>query len=633
MGFQSLILVCTLSLISLSPLLLAQQPYARRETIKCASTDNSTSVDGYSCNGPNQSCQSYLIFRSSPPYDSVANISQLFTSDPYQLSQINSVSRNATFQSNEEVIVPVNCSCSGPYYQANTSYVVKHGDTRYLIAAEIYQGLVSCREVKKQTCCSLFIYTGMNVSIPLRCACPTTNQTNKGLKYLLTYLVTSGDSVSSVSRRFGSDVLSTLDANELSEESEIYQSSTLLIPLRKKPSSNQTIITPTSPSSTPLTPPSSSDKRRTKGWAYAIIGASATAFILILFFLYLWCRKKDGATTSNTKGGAAKLEKLSDALVAGLSDVNSALKVYEFEELELATENFNEEYKISESVYHGVIMGDEVAIKEVGRDVSKEIKILKLVNHFNLIRLLGVCFHDGRSYLIYEYAKNGSLSNWIFDEERSKVFSWVLRIQIAFDVANGLSYLHSYTEPAHVHMDITSSNVLLDGDFRAKIANFGMARYSTSRQGQLALTKHIVGTRGYMAPEFLDLGLVSPKLDVYAFGVVMLEIISGKAAVITCGEGDVFLSTDFLAVMRLENAEEKLKDFMDPSLNENYPFDLAVKIAKLIERCLSRAVVSRPSMDEISQSLSEILGASVSWELSNANVSEIQVPGTGNRDM
>ncbi|RWR95672.1 Protein kinase domain-containing protein [Cinnamomum micranthum f. kanehirae] len=613
MGFQSLILVFTLSLLSFSPLLLAQQPYARRETIKCASRDNSTSVDGYSCNGQNQSCQSYLIFRSRPPYDSVANISQLFTSDPYQLSQINSVSRNATFQSNKEVIVPVNCSCSGPYYQANTSYVVKHGDTRYGIATDIYQGLVSCRDVRKQTCCSLYIYTGMNVTIPLRCACPTTNQTSKGVKYLLTYLVTSDDSVSSVSRRFGSDVFSTLDANELSEEvSEIFQSSTLLIPLRKKPSSDQTIITPT-PSSPPTPRPSPlpSDKSSMKVGIQMIIGVAVGGGAVMIVSIGLFCvlakrKKRVNPIVIRKKQDESNESALPKELLAGISDPEHMLKIYEFEELQLATKKFGSKCRIEGSVYRGVINGDAVAIKNTDGDALKEINLHRRINHNNIIRLLGVCFSRGHWYLVYEYARNGSLSSWIFHRNDTKTLSWMQRVQISLDVAYGLDYLHNYTIPSHVHNNLKSSNILLDSNFRGKVANFSLARSFEGLGDGCLLTKHITGTQGYMAPEYLENGLISPKLDVYALGVVMVEIITGKEAVVA-GEGGAMQSSEaFIAFLDEENDCGKLSEFMDPSLQGNHPLNLFMTMAELIQCCLRKDAASRPSMTEITQCLLRI---------------------------
>ncbi|GMN24203.1 hypothetical protein TIFTF001_045842 [Ficus carica] len=128
-----------------------------------------------------------------------------------------------------------------------------------------------------------------------------------------------------------------------------------------------------------------------------------------------------------------------------------------------------------------------------------------------------------------EYASNGPLSNWIFsDNNDGKSLTWTQRIQIALDVAKGLAYLHSFTNPSYVHKDIKSSNILLDSDFRAKITNFGLAKSTQVQEGQFSLTEHIVGSVGYLAPEYLEIGLVSTKLDVCAFGVLLLEMLTGK---------------------------------------------------------------------------------------------------------
>ena len=125
--------------------------------------------------------------------------------------------------------------------------------------------------------------------------------------------------------------------------------------------------------------------------------------------------------------------------------------------------------RLKDQFTRGVMKGDFAAIRKVHGDVSKEIELLNKVNHSNLIRLSGVCFHDGHCYLVYEYAVNGALSDWIFHNNNSgKYLSWKQRIQIALDVAIGLNYLHSFTNPPHVHKDLKSSNVL-NGDFRQRL--------------------------------------------------------------------------------------------------------------------------------------------------------------------
>ena len=186
MSFLSLIHVCTILLLtSCFSSIQAQQSYVGKATTDCTgNTDNSTSVLGYFCNGQNKSCQAYLTFRSQPPYNSVSSISALLASDPSQLSQLNSVSETETFPTNTLVLVPVNCSCSGAYYQKNTTYVVKKDDSYFSIANNTYQALSTCQALQKQNNIpATNISIGENLTVPLRCACPTKNQSDAGVKY------------------------------------------------------------------------------------------------------------------------------------------------------------------------------------------------------------------------------------------------------------------------------------------------------------------------------------------------------------------------------------------------------------------------------------------------------------------
>lgn len=197
----------SICIISFSSLIHAQQPYIKKAATKCDRIDNSTSALGYSCNGISPSCKAYLTFRSHPPFDSVSSISNLLSADPSQLSALNLVSENATFEPNKMVLVPVNCSCSGQYYQANASYIVKHEDTRFFITNNTFQGLSTCQAIRAQNSnLTRFLYSGTRLIVPLRCACPTKNQSDAGVNYLLTYLVARGESVSIISSKFGVDV-------------------------------------------------------------------------------------------------------------------------------------------------------------------------------------------------------------------------------------------------------------------------------------------------------------------------------------------------------------------------------------------------------------------------------------------
>ncbi|KAG8384514.1 hypothetical protein BUALT_Bualt04G0125800 [Buddleja alternifolia] len=622
-------------LISSLPIILSQQPYIRQATTQCESRDNSTSVLGYTCNGASRSCQAYLTFRSQPPFTSVSTISTLFSANSSQISQLNSVPENAVFETNRMVLVPITCSCSGPYYQANTSYVVQQNDTYLSIANATLQGLSTCQALIVQNPDDLAtgLFPGEIIRVPLRCACPTRTQIDDGVNYLLSYLVTWNQFVSTISELFRVDTGRTLAANGLSEQDfNIYPFTTLLVPLQDPPSSTQ-VTAPQPPpppsSATPLpsAPPPSGGSRRT--WIYVLVGvlggivllSTVGVIIFCLFFRKTKQKSKPVPSLESFESIEKPLEKEVDEesqdFLESISSLALSLKVYTFEELKSATQDFSPSCLIKGSVYCGTINGDLAAIKKINGDVSKEINLLNKINHFNLIRLSGVGFNQGNWYLVYEYAPNGALSDWIHDKSEQKMMDWNKRLQIVLDVASGLNYLHRYTSPPHVHKDLNSSNVLLDRDFRAKIANFGLARSAEGQEGQFALTRHIVGTKGYMAPEYLENGLISPKLDVYAFGVLMLEIFTGKEVSLLYEEVNMQLS-EVLTPLLNENGQENVRKIMDPLLQGNYPSELALVVFRLIDNCLKKDLSDRPNMDDVFQSLSRISTSSLSggWAIS-----------------
>ncbi|KAF5181442.1 Lysm receptor kinase, partial [Thalictrum thalictroides] len=440
MGLQSLLLLWILSLISSSCLIHAQQPYVRKATTDCGRADNSTSVLGYTCNGQNSTCQSYLIFRSIPPYNTVSSISGLLASDPIQLSEVNAVSANETIETNKEVIVPVNCSCSGEYYQVNASFVIQQDDNFLFIANNTYQGLSTCQALQNQnTLSTRNLFSGTRITVPIRCACPTKNQTDEGVNYLLSYLITPGDWVSRISTKFSVDTGSTLRANEISEDDPtIFPFTTLLIPLQNPP--NSTTIVPSPPQATPSPPPPSpppqSSGKKNKTWIYIVVGIiSAVAllfFVIIVVFCVFFRRKNkpdqskstdpiiDSKSFESYEKTIGKQMEESEEFLESISGIAQSLKVYKFEELKLATESFSSKYWIKGSVYRGTINGSLAAIKKTNRDVAKEINILNKINHFNLIKLSGVCFNEGYWYLVFEYALNGSLADWIYYNRSTK---------------------------------------------------------------------------------------------------------------------------------------------------------------------------------------------------------------------
>lgn len=539
------------------------------------------------------------------------------------------------------MLVPITCSCSGPFLQSNVSFTTRAGDNYFTIANETLQGLSTCQSLKSQNpnINVTSIKSGERILVPLRCACPTKNQIDMGFNYLLSYLIVFGDTVSQIIERFepfGADNGITLEANELQPESFINPFTTLLIPLKTEPSSTgmkePSPSPPLPPPSLPISPPPAS--KRT--WVYvlvAVVGGVvlAAAIGAVVFFVCVRKRKKKTEQTATEIDSFESTEKPSEKKLDGesssftLESISSAVqsvKAYSFKELQDATDNFSSTHLIKGSVYHGTINGDSAAIKKMNGDVSKQINLLNKTNHSNLIRLSGVCFEEGHWYLVFEYAAKGPLSDWIDSNGSSddKFLTWTQRIQIAVDVATGLNYLHSFTNPPHVHKDLKMDNILLDGDFRGKISNFSNARSAGWEEGEFTLTMHIVGTRGYMAPEYLENGLVSTKLDVYSFGILIIEMLTGKEVSELHRKENLQLPELLEKVLDEKDGKENLNHLMDPSLEGNFPIELVVPMMSIANRCLNKDPSHRPSMDEIVQSLCRILSSSLSWELSNTSV-------------
>ncbi|KAF8015514.1 hypothetical protein BT93_H1129 [Corymbia citriodora subsp. variegata] len=642
LSFLSLSLVVALAILRFSSFAHSQQPYIGRNTTVCSKTNDSSSPAlGYTCNGLNRTCQAYLIYRSNPPYDTVPSIARLLASDPSQLSAINSVALNATFPANKMVIVPVNCSCSGRHYQVNATYSIRQGDTYYIIVNSTYEGLTTCRAIKSQNVIETVELYSQDLTIPIRCACPTKNQTDLGFKYLLSYVVAEGNYVATISYLFrasGTSVLRTLEANGLSEQfSTIRPFTTLLVPLRSPPLSNQTIVPPpppgqptSPPPQSPSPPASLSNSSLRNKWLFAIAGllvgaACALAIGSGIIFCTSFRRKnvRHAATIvpKDSERGKPIVEgaEESHGLMQTLHGIAQSIKVYSFEELQLATGDFSPSCWIKGSVHRGEIDGCFVAIKKVSGDAIKEINLFKKINHFNIVRLAGICFNDGDWYFVYDFASHGPLSDWIYNPQSDgkTVLSWTQRVQIALDVATGLTYLHSFTYPPQIHKNITSGNILLDCDFRAKITNLGMARSAEGDEGRFALTSHIIGTKGYMAPEYLENGLVSTALDVYAFGVLAMELITGKEAESLTREESSNLYQALDEVVPEDSMTDRLADLIDPSLGGRYPSNLAAFMIGTIRWCLKKNAADRPGMDEIVQYLSGLLASSINWESSN----------------
>ncbi|XP_065638198.1 chitin elicitor receptor kinase 1-like [Quercus suber] len=265
---------------------------------------------------------------------------------------------------------------------------------------------------------------------------------------------------------------------------------------------------------------------------------------------------------------------------------------FSYEELAKATDDFSLNNKLGQggfgSVYYAELRGEKAAIKKMDMQASKEflseLKVLTNVHHLNLVRLIGYCV-EGSLFLVYEYIENGNLSQHLHSSRRDPL-PWSTRVNIALDSARGLEYIHEYTVPVYIHRDIKSANILIDEKFRGKVADFGLTKLT--EYGTASLNSSLAGTFGYMSPEYTQYGKISPKIDVYAFGVVLFELISGMEAV-----GLVAL---FKNVLSGPDPGEYLHTLVDPRLGDDYPFDCVCKLVELANACTQEDPQLRPSM-------------------------------------
>ncbi|OMO99808.1 hypothetical protein CCACVL1_03621 [Corchorus capsularis] len=625
----------------------AQQSYVNNQQLACEDeTKDNNNTRGFLCNGEQKTCQSYITFRSEAFYNTAVSIGYLLGAQATQISSLNKLSGDVTPISPKSiVVVPVNCSCSSSYYQHNASYrITSSSETYFSISNDTYQGLTTCQAMEAQNPIGFRdLKVGNELVVPLRCACPTAKQVEAGVKYLLSYLVTWDDSYSSIAQSFGADEKSLLEANELTEDDLIFPFTPLLVPLSKEPTKIElsTPPPPSAPSPQITTKPIQESNKSSKKWVFVGVGIGVGVLVLLGLagFIFCFCRGqrqgyKGKPIASSPPRPPANLKASSDSAnytgnswsvsisSQGVRYAIESLTPYKFEDLKVATGNFSESNRIKGSVFRGSFQGDDAAIKVMKGDVSSEINLLKKINHTNIIRLSGFCVHEGNTYLVYEFADKGSVSDWLHSNkfQTSYTLSWKQRVQIAYDIADALNYLHNYINPPYIHKNLKTSNILLDANFRAKVTNFGLARsIEDNDEGGLQLTRHVVGTQGYMAPEYIENGVITPKLDVFAFGVIMLELLSGKKAANSekNAVAEELLSASIKGVLEGDNVREKLKNFIDPALRPEYPLDLAFSMAQLAKNCVAHDLNARLSMSEVLVTLSKILSSSLDWDPSD----------------
>ncbi|KAK4285729.1 hypothetical protein QN277_002385 [Acacia crassicarpa] len=292
-----------------------------------------------------------------------------------------------------------------------------------------------------------------------------------------------------------------------------------------------------------------------------------------------------------------------DEELAGIHNVI----LYTYKELSIATEDFSPANKVGEggfgSVYKGKLKDGKIAaVKVLAAESSQgvnefltEIKVISEIEHENLVKLYGCCVEGNHRILVYNYLENNSLAQTLLGGRCSNIFfDWQTRARICIGIARGFAFLHEEVKPHIVHRDIKASNILLDKDLTPKISDFGLAKLIPANMTHVST--RVAGTIGYLAPEYAVRGQVNRKADIYSFGVLLLEIVSGKCNTNT----RLPLEEQFLLERTWRHYQEGiLVGLVDTSLNGEFDAEEACKFLKVGLLCTQEVPKLRPSMSTV----------------------------------
>ncbi|KAG4945083.1 hypothetical protein AAZX31_15G019300 [Glycine max] len=615
------------------------------------------------CTDTTRVCTSFLAFKPQPN-QTLAVIQSMFDVLPGEIT----VEGNGW----DYIFIRKNCSCAAGMkkYVSNTTLTVKsNGGFEHDLVMDAYDGLALLPNTTTR-----WAREGGVISLSLFCSC------SSGLwNYLMSYVIRDGDSVESLASRFGVSMDNIETVNAIDNPDSLTVGSLYYIPLNSVPGELYHLKndTPSAPIPSPSVDNFSADHVTQKAhvpheW---IVGGLGIGLALIILTIIVWVALRSPnclvEARNNAKDSAGKISKKfyvfgnpslfcgcgkpvdqhqtygessshqitvtkASTLMPDMLDMDKPV-VFSYEETFSSTDGFSDSNLLGRrtygSVYHGLLRDQEVAIKRLTTTKTKEfmseIKVLCKVHHANLVELIGYAVSHDEFFLIYEFAQRGSLSSHLHDPQSKgySPLSWITRVQIALDAARGLEYIHEHTKTRYVHQDIKTSNIFLDASFRAKISDFGLAKLvGETNEGEIAATK-VVNAYGYLAPEYLSNGLATTKSDVYAFGVVLFEIISGKEAIIqTQGPEKRSLASIMLAVLR--NSPDTVsmsstRNLVDPIMMDLYPHDCVYKMAMLAKQCVDEDPVLRPDMKQVVIFLSQILLSSVEWEATLAGNSQV----------
>ncbi|KAG6670509.1 hypothetical protein I3843_Q059800 [Carya illinoinensis] len=360
-------------------------------------------------------------------------------------------------------------------------------------------------------------------------------------------------------------------------------------------------------------------RERTVLVVIVVLASVAVSSLLVAFSYYCYIRNKvskrlkDRQRDDNEgKGGFQNLQ----------VEAEKGLQVFTFKQLHSATAGFSKSNVVGHGgfglVYRGVLNdGRKVAIKlmdQAGKqgedEFQVEVELLGRLHSPYLLALVGYCSDNNHKLLVYEFMANGGLQEHLYPVSSTSSISlkldWETRLRIALEAAKGLEYLHEHVSPPVIHRDFKSSNILLDKNFHAKVSDFGLAKLGSEKAGGYVSTR-VLGTQGYVAPEYALTGHLTTKSDVYSYGIVLLELLTGRVPVDMKrppGEG-VLVSW---ALPRLTD-RDKVVEIMDPALQGQYSLKEVIQVAAIAVMCVQPEADYRPLMADVVQSLVPLVKA------------------------
>ncbi|CAN6313529.1 unnamed protein product [Urochloa humidicola] len=614
----------------LLPLLLAVAllPF-RRAAAAQADDGNYTVPARFACSGVSAPCDTYVVYRTqSPGYLDLGSISDLFGTSRARIAAANSLdldteTEDGVLLPGQPLLVPVSCGCTGNVSFANVTYPIRPGDIFYNLAGVSYENLTEHHLIHELNPGAAItnLQIRQEVTVPLFCRCPTRAERSRGVRSLVTYVWQQGDDMSEVSRLMNATVDDIAEANNVTTSFVSVMGPAMLIPVKQQ-------RPPQLPQLRYAASAGHDGKSRSRHREIVIGASVAAGSVVALAALCVavlahrryrekkassvrlgtrfvspklsWAKNQYGLESSNSFAHMIKGDG-DNKILTGVSQFIDKPIIFVQEEIMEATSNLDERCRIGSSYYRAKLDGEVFAVKPAKGDVSAELRMMQMVNHANLIKLAGISIGTDGDYafLVYELAEKGSLDKWLYYQKppppsgspssscstvpAATTLTWAQRLGIALDVANGLLYMHEHTQPSMVHGDIRARNILLTADFRAKISSFSLAKP--------AVADAAAGTSS----------------DVFAFGLLLLELLSGRRAVeARVGSEIGMLWREIRAVLEAtgDKREGKLRRWMDPALGTEYQVDAALSLAVMARACTEEDAARRPKMAEVVFSLS-----------------------------